>query len=437
MQVPPRCSTFSYRIINESRIIEEERIRQVSVCCDGYEPDIEGEKCAPSCKLRCANGKCNEENKCYCEPGYRGDYCETACDSNRWGRYCRYHCECQQGVCDSNTGRCRCPPGWTGLRCEKPCQPGLYGANCESICECNTDQICDSQDGRCTNKVKVAVLKKYHTFDTNTTTKAHGAKKIDMYLLTTPNSLSPAGIALITTTIKTTTAGGKLNVVNYTDNVSTAQIAAEVKIKSMDRTVMKSDEEISPKEAKAHAEVIASAEDNHQVYNFAAISFLAIVALAASGFLIAVRLLKQKGGEINKSPQETQTKSIFHTPLPEPPQSPFFDSAPCALYHQRIGDNNVVINTRLSFSSVQTTPTLAYIDESNESEVLDACYDQLPSTRGTYKATTAPEPPPAPVITNNPPENDENLYDEIPCWTRSTDNNALYINTRIENKTQF
>lgn len=69
--------------------------------------------------------------------------------------------------------------------------------------------------------------------------------------------------------------------------------------------------------------------------------------------------------------------------------------------------------------------------------VLDACYDQLPSTRGTYKATTAPEPPPAPVITNNPPENDENLYDEIPCWTRSTDNNALYINTRIENKTQF
>ncbi|KAK9694621.1 hypothetical protein QE152_g33395 [Popillia japonica] len=55
-------------------IKEEEKIRYVSKCCNGYY-EVDGKCWSESCRS-CEYGVCNEDGICQCNFGYWGDSCD-------------------------------------------------------------------------------------------------------------------------------------------------------------------------------------------------------------------------------------------------------------------------------------------------------------------------------------------------------------------------
>ncbi|CAG9864214.1 unnamed protein product [Phyllotreta striolata] len=99
--VPPRCSYYTLKRINDTRIVEKNETITVEKCCPGF---LEKENhCVSSCPL-CKNGVC-ENGICNCLPGYKGHSCELDCPRGEWGPNCSRSCNCPN-ECDPKTGIC-------------------------------------------------------------------------------------------------------------------------------------------------------------------------------------------------------------------------------------------------------------------------------------------------------------------------------------------
>ncbi|CAH1155108.1 unnamed protein product [Phaedon cochleariae] len=98
--VPPRCSFYTTRNINDTRIVERNQTRTNENCCPGY-TQID-DKCISSKCLRCENGVC-EDGACICSSGFKGTTCKVACDIGEWGPSCLEKCDCNL-TCDSLNG---------------------------------------------------------------------------------------------------------------------------------------------------------------------------------------------------------------------------------------------------------------------------------------------------------------------------------------------
>ncbi|GJQ82066.1 hypothetical protein Trydic_g6938 [Trypoxylus dichotomus] len=138
-------------------------LKNIPICCPGY--ILNGENCEAVCAPGCINGNCTEPNDCdcfenyfgdlcdmkKCKPGYHGDHCLQQCPTNTYGLDCKGQCTCENGNCDSVTGKCECYDGWSGPTCstkcnclnggkcnkntECQCAAGFTGAFCEAICD--------------------------------------------------------------------------------------------------------------------------------------------------------------------------------------------------------------------------------------------------------------------------------------------------------------
>ncbi|CAH1112350.1 unnamed protein product [Psylliodes chrysocephalus] len=100
--VPPRCSFYTVKKINDIRIVEKNESRIVEACCPGFiERD---DHCILSCPI-CKNGIC-ENGNCNCISGYTGENCDQDCLPGEWGPNCSKFCNCHNNKCHPKTGLC-------------------------------------------------------------------------------------------------------------------------------------------------------------------------------------------------------------------------------------------------------------------------------------------------------------------------------------------
>ncbi|XP_061377668.1 uncharacterized protein LOC116766763 isoform X3 [Danaus plexippus] len=98
--MPPRCSKWSTEMRELTRLETGERIAEVAVCCPGYK--MRDVTCVP-----------------ICPSGKMGNNCSEDCPADKWGPNCAKDCgECNNGYCDSITGECECDEGWQGESCQ-------------------------------------------------------------------------------------------------------------------------------------------------------------------------------------------------------------------------------------------------------------------------------------------------------------------------------
>lgn len=72
-----KCIEIQTHHREEVSYINETRKRMVDECCDGYEKNLETQKCEPVCSQFCENdGFCVAPETCHCEYGYEGNYCQ-------------------------------------------------------------------------------------------------------------------------------------------------------------------------------------------------------------------------------------------------------------------------------------------------------------------------------------------------------------------------
>ncbi|CAH1991075.1 unnamed protein product [Acanthoscelides obtectus] len=103
MNVPPRCSYYTVKTINESRVVEKILTRTVEECCEGFTK--KEEICISNCDENCKNGKCHN-GACLCFPGFKGQSCDVGCDLGTWGPNCSNNCDCEDKRCNPVNGTC-------------------------------------------------------------------------------------------------------------------------------------------------------------------------------------------------------------------------------------------------------------------------------------------------------------------------------------------
>ncbi|XP_039749728.1 uncharacterized protein LOC120626318 isoform X2 [Pararge aegeria] len=98
--MPPRCSRWNTEMRDLTRLETEERTAEVAVCCPGYK--MKEVSCVP-----------------ICPSGKMGHGCNEDCPPDKWGPNCVNECpECLNGFCVPSTGECDCEEGWQGESCQ-------------------------------------------------------------------------------------------------------------------------------------------------------------------------------------------------------------------------------------------------------------------------------------------------------------------------------
>ncbi|XP_069358418.1 uncharacterized protein [Maniola hyperantus] len=98
--MPPRCSRWDTEMRDLTRLETEERTAEVAVCCPGYK--MKDVSCVP-----------------ICPSGKMGHGCNEDCPPDKWGPNCVNDCpECLNGFCVPSTGECDCEEGWQGESCQ-------------------------------------------------------------------------------------------------------------------------------------------------------------------------------------------------------------------------------------------------------------------------------------------------------------------------------
>jgi hypothetical protein len=425
MNVPPRCSFYTTRLINESRIVEKEVADLIDKCCSGYVED--SGKCTPVCP-DCVNGTC-VAGTCSCFPGYKGELCDAACDAAEWGENCENRCACES--CDPVTGECVCPAGWTGSRCQSPCPYGFYGLNCQTRCNCDSPTACNPITGEC--EATFATLSSPRP--TKKSTKPHTIKIFKSNSIPFKNNGKfEIDNNFISTTPVFETTETPFSEADHEDNLAVNQMAIDNYMSGGDRdgrryvlTTVGPAQIVKSSKAKVkEKEVSTSAgEENYlgddgqrgypEVYKndlvngasaataiSVGIIILAVVIVAAHHFKRSKTTNKSKGGgSKGVSTVAVYTHSIFHTPLPEPPtfENPVFVSPT---------DQNSTSEGQRFETHVVCSMNFPSLSGKDPREYL---YDHPPST-GSYRAASIPEPPDIDSIKSV--TQCEPLYDEIP-----------------------
>ncbi|KRT86479.1 hypothetical protein AMK59_2825, partial [Oryctes borbonicus] len=147
VQVPPRCSDYVVKTINVTKMEEEERIRFINKCCDGYY-EVNG-GCSPNSCRFCKYGTCGPDGICNCDLGYWGINCDKECTNESPSKTCPRNCSnCVEGFCDISTGNCTCL--LSNARCDLVC---TEGHNCVKQCKCDATTACDPLKAKCVSAI--------------------------------------------------------------------------------------------------------------------------------------------------------------------------------------------------------------------------------------------------------------------------------------------
>ncbi|EEZ97747.2 uncharacterized protein NimA [Tribolium castaneum] len=354
LNVPPRCSFYTTRLLNESKIVEKEITDLIDKCCPGYVQN--GDICTPSCP-DCQNGRC-DNGRCRCFPGFKGETCATSCLRTEWGEDCKFNCSCDHGVCEPTNGKCVCDAGWSGSRCQSLCPLGFWGPNCHEQCMCNPDESCDPITGQC---------------DQLSTTSTPTTVLINTIQLKNNGKFETDQNGLLSTTILTT---------SIVDNI----------MSDSNRRFL-----LTTNRPKLSNDDMVDEERDNFVNSASAATAISLGVILVAAVIVVVNHFRTKGGKKEVSTVAVYTHSIFHTPLPEPPtfENPIFAAPEAAPEGQRF-EAHVVCSMNF--------PT-----HSSKGDPREYLYDHPPST-GSYRAASIPEPPenepPSPIF--------EPVYDEIP-----------------------
>nr|XP_022919734.1 uncharacterized protein LOC111428453 isoform X2 [Onthophagus taurus] len=442
LQVPPRCSTYKVQQINDSRTVEEERVKYIKTCCSGYKLSNKGDSCIAEGCPNCINGICNKTQICDCEPGYQGIDCSEECDTGFFGKDCKQECDCgDQGICNKENGKCFCPQIQTinGLRCEPTCSRDKPDHECKFQCICfpikeeaslvletttdfdfstqyddNFDVIDDYNSEELIRNIQLIKTNSYVTkpwvnikrsssypFSYFTTENNKPPKMYGFDILSTKKFITTTEAAKTTTITTTTTTIKEINNIKETmnNNFSNENLIIDSRL---------------------------------FITVLCAVLFSVLVILFAVTFCVLHRLkerkreceLKIKEKSAQNIPSVSVTaRSIFHTPLPEPPtfQNPVF---------------SLPLDSNLQPNAIEVVCNMNF-PKSTSSTLQEFFYDHPPST-GSYRAASIPEPP-TPLLEKL---SFDPIYDEIPNQKKQissssspppsyiSDKSTLYMNTR-------
>ncbi|GJQ72780.1 hypothetical protein Trydic_g1430 [Trypoxylus dichotomus] len=507
IQVPPRCSDYTVKRINVTKIEEKERIRYIDKCCEGYY-EMDG-KCSPNSCRACQHGTCDVDGICRCDLGYWGTNCEKDCTSDSPSDACPRSCsDCVEDFCDIATGNCTCSPNAT--RCDLVC---AENHSCVKQCKCDdgTRTICDPFTTKCItdnkdyktahgnynnnsdsklvkNELKLPSGNEKYDFDVTSisnilplVTRSSGVsiktKNVDHFVHETiKDTQMKVTIAISTTTTKiktydyTTEINEEIsteNLTNYTIQTSTQvypnkefskpeAISDEHKISNVkeeeetplirDTSIKEGKETSSMQSFASNSSTRSIVIDNHLLMTvIGAALFTVLVVMSAAVFCVLYKL-KEKKKKIVTTTKENEeakirdsissvsvtTRSIFHTPLPDPPifENPAFVTQfeSCQTKQPGTFETHIICNMNIPKNNDNQAKAV---------ETTEFFYDHPPST-GSYRATTTLEPP-------NQESNKHSfdpIYDEIPCNQRivplptpppsyaSTEHATLYMNTK-------
>ncbi|XP_063906073.1 uncharacterized protein LOC135124787 [Zophobas morio] len=414
MNVPPRCSFYTTKVINDSRIVEKEVTDVIDKCCSGYMEDITTGLCLPDCP-GCSKGTCLA-GECSCFPGYKGEMCNVDCEEFEWGEGCKFKCNCNGGGCDRFTGSCLCLPGWIGDECQSPCPAGFYGSLCQLRCPC---EPCHPATGRCLPTSPSPPLSSPSPSSPPISFTNNGKLEVPQAALLSTPPPTEAPFPIFEDAQRREIDEMPINNYVSVGRDSLAETTEPVQI-TKSRTKVKSTEVSGGNGGNPEInknDLVNSASAATAIS--AGIIIVAAVIVAANHFK---RSRKAKDGERGKgvSTVAVYTHSIFHTPLPDPP----------------IFENPIFVNpveTNPSGEGRFETHVVCSMNFPGHPNSKDFLYDHPPST-GSYRAASIPEPD----LDLSHSVHSEPVYDEIPSGIApipisqpppSYKSSSLYMNT--------
>ncbi|XP_031328078.1 uncharacterized protein LOC116159264 [Photinus pyralis] len=473
--MPPRCSyyTENQRYIQE--VIEKEEVRLVNRCCSGFKEDAISSTCVFDC-AQCSTIECKLSSECSCPPGFWGQECDLGCPDYYWGPNCFEKCPCIKGSCNPITGYCNCPPGWKGSRCEEELTPQTNssarsdGSNFVKSLTKQSDRahyptlqkyftfmvtthnpasaVRTESDPLSISTPKIASVLVSHT---ETTTEINdqrppvaindvgGKTEMSTESVAAQSIIQESGTQQNQSFVNNSMLDRAISVSQVTNDIVKEKVAESIGVSVTNTQTVSSEGSWLDDQSPADIDTNLSTHPNgtyvkssHIIFSVGAVvGILATIIIIVAVTFLTTQNYKYKHNKMSILGNDKNTKngssdgrlsavaiytrSVFHTPLPEPPalEIPIF-SAP--------------LESRTTATSLQAhvVCSMHLQNETNnrkDARFIDEFYDHPPST-GSYRAASIPEPPYLQTVTS---ASKEHLYDEIPCWKHASENNALIL----------
>ncbi|XP_041971263.1 uncharacterized protein LOC121727456 isoform X3 [Aricia agestis] len=453
--IPPRCSMWKTEMRDLTKLETEERNAEVAVCCPGYKmKDI-------SCIPICPNGK-------------TGRGCTEDCPPNKWGPNCVHECKkCRNGFCSPITGECDCLEGWQGESCQTrmsttPATTAL-AEELLTTTKSSTQTLASIKPIETTSKSTTPI-----SSTTNFVTQSIAtSSKVTTMKPVVSTTTTKATTALSTTTSSTsslTTASNTYTNVTlplqpslWTKSESTTVFPKTfIKTYVYNRTEMP---ELEPKEPEHITAVMTDKEREHtsvdlvSVVSIAGGVMMAVITVAVV-IVMVERCRRPRYDDVRKMDEMRMqsmidsddepppyVRSIFHTPLPEPP------SEKCHYQPITTLDRNLK-----QFMRPVVVQTISPVMLENFRGILECHYDHLPRRQHDFDVPLRSSITPStnysdelrPLSVTDTIEalkceakfdvidstTSEPLYAEIPCW-RPPSEHAIEVNLNGEAVTEL
>lgn len=436
-------------------------------------PGYRGDDCSKACianrwgrycryHCNCIRGTCDPATgHCTCPSGWSGSRCNDTCPNGTFGLSCSSACDCQSNECNPIDGQC----------IYNPISQNSKHKNSTNVDNGLKRLVEDASRKLPRNdSARTAVLQKYHTFNikvlNNNESKSNDLKStIEPMINFNQEHMDNKSVSLpteITTThdnndyppiywkahdnfvltLEKGTSSTKSNI--FKDNVTegTPKLLRMKVLKSYeeDDSDMTLLNDMRPREEAYldDGEVQTKfSRTTHLFFTIGAIAGVSLLLIGVLSLVLAIRRYKRISPENNDDNNENDqkqcvlkggkgnmmsvtTRSIFHTPLPDPPII-----------------NNPIFTTPIESSSTFETHVICSVNISNahppskeNADKAEMFYDHPPST-GSYRAVSLPEPPEKDRIhpLTNGITTGEPVYDEIPCWkSPEVECNQIYQN---------
>ncbi|XP_047525391.1 uncharacterized protein LOC125063166 isoform X3 [Pieris napi] len=433
--IPPRCSRWKTEMRDLTRLETQERTADVAVCCPGYK--MKEVSCVPICP----NGK-------------TGNKCSEECPPNKWGPNCVNNCKkCLKGTCSPITGDCECLEGWQGESCNIRMTTQPPPALMEEILtttKSTLQTLPPFTKTVATTKTVSLESTTPVTYNSPIFTKYATSLKTEEITTSTKTTMIVANDAYSNVALPSTTAGAPMSI-DTTQTVPTTFV--------YNRTE-------TPTEEPEH--ITAVMTDKEREKN--SLDLISVVSVVG-GIMMAVitvaviivmfeRCRRPRYDDIRKihdiqmrammgnDDPPPYVRSIFHTPLPEPPRSEKCHYQPISTLDRNLKQ----------FMRPVVVQNISPIMLENFRGILECHYDHLPqrslevSARSSIAPSINHEEQHIPrtlaeytidalkceakldIIDST---NAEPLYAEIPCWRPPSEHAVEVMNLNGEAVTEL
>ncbi|XP_047528637.1 uncharacterized protein LOC125065187 isoform X2 [Vanessa atalanta] len=449
--MPPRCSKWSTEMRDLTRLETEVRTAEVAVCCPGYKmKDV-------SCVPICPNGK-------------TGHGCSQDCPPNKWGPNCVNNCsECLNGECSPTTGECDCEDGWQGESCQVSMStiavPPALMEKLLTTTKSSVKTFATTVSTPSISTTSVAIISEIPTTPSTPPTTT-------ITLPTTKSTLSTkstktTATTLLTLLLKTTTVPVDVSLITQ---LTTTSMTTEVPKKTIANFIYNRTE--TPIEEPEHITSVMSEKDKDHtsmdlisVISIAGGVMMAVITVAIVIVMIErckrpryddvrkMNDIRMQGIDNNDVPPP-YVRSIFHTPLPDPPHLDKCHYQPISTLDRNLKQ----------FMRPVVVQTISPVMLENFRGILECHYDHLPRRShdfGTMQTRCSVTPSmrcddellrqrplsvadytiealkceaKLDVIDNT---TSEPLYAEIPCWRPPSEHAIAVVNLNGEAVTEL